>query len=154
MHLRMLLMLCLAAGGAGAGAPDPSLTIIPSSPLEGQEVEAVVATSSCTVLPPQATVLRSGSTVRVELEVPDVCSLPDVVNLRTYAIGTFTSGQYAVDLYYCGNPPPPLPRCSFVRSQLMTVQGIHRGVPSMETGSILVLILALMSLGNVQLARR
>lgn len=154
MHIRAMLILCLAAGEVVAGVTDPTLTIIPSSPLVGEEVEAIVATSSCTVLPPAATVLRDGFTVRIELEVPDVCSPPDVVPQRTYPIGTFGQGQYTVQLYYCSNSPPPLPRCSLVRSQAVIVQGSHHGVPFLKGTSTLFLMLATLLLGVVHVSRR
>ena len=154
MPFRAMWILFLAVGEAVAGVTDPSLTINPSSPLAGQEVVATVAVTGCILLPPAATVVRDGATVRVELEIPDFCSPPNVVPKRAYSIGSFDQGQYVVELYYCGNPPPPLPRCSLVRSQAMVVRGTQFSVPALGGTSASLLVFATLLLGAVHVWRR
>lgn len=154
MSYRALWILCLVVGEAVAGATDPVLTINPSSPLAGQPVVATVAVTGCTLLPPAATVLRNGASVRVELEVPDFCSPSEVIPQRTYSIGAFDQGQYVVEVHYCGNPPPPLPRCALVRSQAMDVRGTQYGVPALGGTSARLMVLAALLLGVVCVWRR
>jgi hypothetical protein len=154
MRTQLLLLLSLGLGHVFAGEPDPALALNPASPMSGEEVSAVVNTTSCTLLPPQATVVRDGTTIRVELEVPDTCSPPDVVPQRSYSIGAFAPGQYTVELYYCSNPPPPLPRCSLMRSITMGVQGTHHAVPTMNRSGLLALMSIIFFVGLIFTLRR
>jgi len=146
MRIETLLALSLLSGALTAGTPDPGLAISPAFPNEGQATELVVTTTSCTVLPPMATIVRSGVVVRVELEVPDFCSPPDVVPERRYPLGVFGRGQYLVEVYYCGNVPPPLPRCSLTGSLLMGVAGAQHPVPSLRSSGVFLLVMMIMGL--------
>lgn len=147
MRLKLLLLMSLAGASAHAGE-SVSLLVEPAHPAAGQPVEAIVHVPPCTMLPELGTVTRNSTTVVLALEVPDYCVLPEFVQERRYPIGAFTPGDYTLELRYCGNPPPPLPRCSLITASAFAVGGAHVAVPA-TSSSIKYLLVAITMLAGL-----
>lgn len=124
-----------------------SLQFAPSEPLPGQAVEVIVGVPFCTMLPEQGTVIRNGADVVLALEVPDYCVQPEFVPERRYSIGAFAQGEHVFTLQYCGNAPPPLPRCNAVAARAFSVGLLRVAVPATAPWALLVLAALVMTSG-------
>ncbi len=146
MRVKLLLLMSLASASVHSGE-SASLLIEPSHPVAGQPVEAVVRVPPCTMLPEFGTVTRNGATVVLALEIPDYCVLPQFIAERRYPIAAFAPGDYTLELHYCGNPPPPLPRCGLITASAFSVGGSQVAVPAISRQNMYLLAVITMLAG-------
>lgn len=73
--------------------------------------------------------------------------LPQYATPRLVAIGGLAAGTYRVEVFRCGNVPPPAPQCSLDALLTLVVQqaAIPRAVPALSASGVAILLLGLLA---------
>jgi hypothetical protein len=99
--------------------------LLPNQPVAGENVFVhVVSTTGLQCFPPFADVSQNGQAIDMKLFSTDACAGEDYVSERTYPVGAFPAGAYALDIEHCVLNPPPIPSgCTLLASFSFTVSG-------------------------------
>jgi len=117
----------LLAGSAFGQTGQYSFSVIPASPIAGQEFQIRVNLSNLGCVPLPSTLPASplgNNVIRYELYVPDSC-FPFPQQEQTYAVQALPAGQYTFRFAICPQPipPPQGSTCSTLSEQTITVAG-------------------------------
>ena len=131
--MRTFLLICLMAI-APCVVAQASFSLQPASARAGEEVQFRLDSQSGCYPVPLIEVDRVAN-LRVNVHVTDTAPcLPEWNTPRFASLGTFAPGIHSIDVFLCGNSPPPEPECEYQRTLELLVagaDGVHRPIPAL-----------------------
>lgn len=150
-----LLALAIGTASLAAAAQQARPANLSLSPIQPAAGELVVLRHDIAACAQElvSVELLGPSSVRVTVSRSDTCDARLPARSVTHELGRFAAGQVEIAYVECsGLPPPPIPLCRSLGSELLLVGGAPRAVPaaSAPAGALLVLSLVLAAAGRLR----